>query len=375
MKKRVLQLIGSFHQGGSESQAVSLTRLLKDEGSFEVFAATLNNEGVLRTKIDKAGLAEIPEFPLTSFYNANFVNQVRRCAKYLTDNKIDIVHTHDFYTNVFGMSAATLARVGVHIASKRETGGMRSGAQKFVEKIAFGRARALIANCAAVHDHLIERSISPAKIRIIYNGIDLERFEIADDRLAVCKTFGLPTGENIPIVTMVANLRHRVKNVPMLLRVAKHISESHANVHFVVAGEGELEIDLQQLAKGLGVTDKVHFMGRCTDVPALLSISSVCVLTSFAEGFSNSILEYMAAGKPVVATNVGGAAEAIIEGGTGFLVASDDDASMADRLIQLIGNNEMSSKFGAGGRRIAIEKFSQKIQLSDTIDLYNSLLK
>ncbi len=375
MKKRVLQLIGSFHQGGSESQAVSLTRLLKDEGSFEVFAATLNNEGVLRTKIDKAGLAEIPEFPLTSFYNANFVNQVRRCAKYLTDNKIDIVHTHDFYTNVFGMSAATLARVGVHIASKRETGGMRSGAQKFVEKIAFGRARAIIANSAAVHDHLIERSISPAKIRIIYNGIDLERFEIADDRLAVCKTFGLPTGENIPIVTMVANLRHRVKNVPMLLRVAKHISESHANVHFVVAGEGELEIDLQQLAKGLGVTDKVHFMGRCTDVPALLSISSVCVLTSFAEGFSNSILEYMAAGKPVVATNVGGAAEAIIEGGTGFLVASDDDASMADRLIQLIGNNEMASKFGVEGRRIAVEKFSQKIQLSQTIELYNSLLK
>ena len=101
MKKRVLQLIGSFHQGGSERQAVSLTRLLKNENSFEVFAATLNNEGILRMEMDKAGLSEIPEFPLTSFQKENFVRQVRRYAKNMSDNKIDNIHTHDYYKNVF----------------------------------------------------------------------------------------------------------------------------------------------------------------------------------------------------------------------------------------------------------------------------------
>lgn len=375
MKKRVLQFIGSFHQGGSERQAVSLTRLLKNEDSFEVFAATLNNDGVLRTEIDKAGLPEIPEFPLTSFFNANFVRQLRRCAKYLRDNKIDIVHTHDFYTNVFGIAAAALAGVRVRIASKRETGGMRSGLQKFVEKIAFGRAKAIVVNSRAVRDDLIGRAISSAKIHIIYNGIDLERFAVADDRAAVCSRFGLPTDENIRFVTMVANLRHKVKNVPMFLRAAKRVKESHADVHFVIAGEGELEAELKELAKSLGVADNVRFIGRCIDVPALLSISSVCVLTSTAEGFSNSLLEYMAAGKPVVATNVGGAAEAIIEGETGFLVASDDDITMANCLIELLQDESKASRFGANGKRIAFEKFSQEAQLQKTIELYNSLLK
>ena len=141
VKKSVLQFIGSFHQGGTERQAVTLTKMLKNEGSFDIFAATLNNQGVLlKDEIESLGLPEIPEFPLTSFYNLNFVRQVRRCAKYLRDNKIDLVHTHDFYTNVFGMAAAALAGVPARIASKRETGGMRSRAQEFVEKLAFGRA-------------------------------------------------------------------------------------------------------------------------------------------------------------------------------------------------------------------------------------------
>ena len=143
--------MGSFHQGGSEKQAVDLTRLLKAEGSFDLFVATLNNDGVLRPQIEVLELPEIQEFPLTSFYNANFITQVRRCASYLRENKIDLVHTHDFYTNVFGMAAATLARIPGRVASKRETGGMRSRSQEFVEKLAFTRAKAIVVNSSAVH--------------------------------------------------------------------------------------------------------------------------------------------------------------------------------------------------------------------------------
>ena len=239
MKKRILQFIGSFHQGGSERQAVALTRLLKNEGSFEVYAATLNNKGVLRAGIDNLGLPEIPEFPLTSFYNANFVRQVRRCAKYLRDNKIDLVHTHDFYTNVFGMAAATLAGVSVRIASKRETGGMRSAGQEFVEKLAFGRANAIVVNSGSVREHLIDRLIPGEKMNVIYNGIDLEQFaQVDDDRAAICQKFGLPTGENIRFVTMVANLRHTVKNVPMLLRVRKTRGRKSAEYSLCDRGRG-----------------------------------------------------------------------------------------------------------------------------------------
>lgn len=373
MKKRVLQFIGSFHQGGSEQQAVSLTRLLKNEGSFEVFAATLNNSGVLRSEIDAANLPEIPEFPLTSFFSPSFVHQVRKCAGYMRANRIDLVHTHDFYTNVFGIAAATLAGIPGRVASKRETGGMRSAGQEFVEKLAFGRAKAIVANSKSVRDHLTGLGVATDKIKVIYNGINLGRFDTpkADHRLRL----GLPTGDNVRFITLVANLRHAVKNVPLLLRSAKRIVEHAPDVHFLIAGEGELKPELEQLAKQLGVAENVHFIGPCTDIPALLSVTYAGVLTSTAEGFSNSILEYMSAGRPVVATNVGGASEAIVDGGSGFLIASNDDSALAERLTELLDDGRKACRFGAEGRRIVVSTFSEEAQLRNTIDLYAAVLK
>ncbi|CAN5494635.1 glycosyltransferase family 4 protein [soil metagenome] len=372
MKKRVLQFIGSFHQGGSERQAVALTKMLKDDGSFDVFAATLNNEGVLRSDIETFGLPEIPEFPLTSFFNPNFVRQVRGCAKYLRDNKIDVVHTHDFYTNVFGMAAASLAGVPVRIASKRETGGMRSAAQKFVENIAFGRASAIVANAEAVREHLIARGIASDKIAVIHNGIDISRFDVPVDRAVVFDRYGLPVDSRI--VTLVANLRHSVKNVPMFIRTAKRVTETLPDVHFVVAGEGELRPELEGIAVRLGVAANMHFIGRCDDVPALLGSSFACMLTSDAEGFSNSILEYMAARRPVVATNVGGAAEAVTPKVTGYLVQRDDDNWAAMHLTDLLRNPSMASEFGEAGRKVIEQQFSQTAQLTKTLELYHGLL-
>ena len=371
MKKRILQFIGSFHQGGSERQATALSCALKTEGTHDIYVATLNNDGVLRETMDEAGFTDIPEFPLTSFFNANFVRQARSCAAYLKNNKIDLVHTHDFYTNVFGMAAASLAGVKAKVASKRETGGMRSPSQEFVEKLAFGRSDAIVANSIAVRDHLTARGFSSDKNDVIYNGLDLSRFENAESRP---EEFGLPTDKNIRFITLVANLRHSVKNVPMFLRVAKRVADTVPNTHFVIAGEGELETELKTFAVELGIKQKVHFIGRCSDVPSLLSSSYACVLTSTAEGFSNSILEYMAAGKPVVATNVGGAAEAVSDGETGYLVVSDDDAKMAEHLIELLKEDAKAATFGNAGRVIVRNKFSNDAQLSNTLRLYNSLL-
>lgn len=361
MKKRVLQLIGSFHQGGSERQAVALASMLKKEGSFDVSIATMNREGVLLKDAETVAGGEIAEFPLTSFYDSNFLRQARRCAKYLRDNKIDVVHTHDFYTNVFGMVSAALARVPVRIASKRETRGMRSRAQEFVERLAFSRAHAIIANSESTRDYLAG-SIRE-KTHVIYNGVDLTHFN-ADGH----STNG---GRS---VAMVANLRHDVKNVPMFLRAAKRVVADIPDANFVIAGEGELESQLKNTAKLIGVADNVRFVGRCADVPTLLAKSNACVLTSRAEGFSNSILEYMAAGKPVVATNVGGASEAIVDGETGYLVASDDDEAMAKRLSEILGDAKRAGEMGEKAKRRIVENFSADAQLQKTLRLYNKLL-
>lgn len=372
MKTNVLQLTGSFHQGGSERQALQLTRLLIEDETYAVSLAALNKEGVLLSEAEQIGFRDIPEFPLTSFYNANFVKQLKNAVRFLRGNKIRIVHTHDFYTNVFGILAAKFAGVPLKIASKRETAGMRSPAQMKIENFIFNIADKITVNSEAVKNYLTKSGVSAKKIHVIYNGIDLRRFSAGNKRRQeICAELGLPSDEEIKFITLVANLRHTVKNQPMFLRAAQKVLEKCPDTHFVLAGEGELKVELENLARELKIAEKTHFIGRCQQIPELLSASYACVLTSFAEGFSNSILEYMAAGKPVVATNVGGAAEAIIEGESGFLVDSDDDEALANGLVWLLRDEEKAQNFGKRGREVVEAKFSLEAQLIKTLKLYS----
>jgi len=373
MKTNVLQFIGSFHQGGSEHQAVQLTRLLLKEETLNVFVATLNKEGVLLKEIESVGFTDIPEFKLTSFFSLNFVKQIRKCAKFLREKEIGIIHTHDFYTNIFGILSARYAGVSVKIASKRETGGMRSVSQNFMEKFVLRIADVITVNCEAVKTYLVEKDISSAKIEITYNGLDLENLKPNEsNRETICKKLGLPTDKNVRFIALVANLRHEVKNQEMLLDVALKIRDDFPHTHFVFAGEGDRKGSLETLAEEMGVSENTHFIGRCDIVSELLSISYACVLTSTAEGFSNSILEYMAALKPVIATDVGGAREVIEEGETGYLVESGDSSAMGSRLIRLLQTPKNAEKMGLRGRRVVEKKFSTDKQLERIVSIYKS---
>lgn len=350
-------------------------RLLHQSGSYNIFPASLNSEGPLKKELEDIGFTSIPEFRLSSFYDANFIRQIRNCARFIKENKIDVIHTHDFYTNIFGMFSARYAGVKARIASKRETGSMRSNLQKRIEKQAFRFSHGIVVNAWAVKDYLISEGISEDKINVIYNGLDLERLSPKiSDRAKICEGFGLPEDKSLRFITLVANLRHEVKNQPMFLRAAKEVLAAFPDAGFILAGEGELRGGLEAMAREMGIADKVYFIGSCDKVAELLSISYACVLSSFNEGFSNSILEYMAAGRPVVATRVGGAAEAIIENETGFLVESDNHEMMAGRLLELLNDEGKAEAFGLKAKSIVAEKFSLEAQLQNTIALYEKIL-
>ena len=160
----------------------------------------------------------------------------------------------------------------------------------------------------------------------------------------------------------------------MFLRAAARVRHAVPDAAFIIAGEGELMPGLRELAAGLGIAGDVHFIGRCDDVAMLLHGSNVGVLSSKAEGFANAILEYMAAGLPVVATDVGGVREAIVEGETGHIVASGDDEQMAQRIIQVLANDDNARAMGARGRSVVSAKFSSEHHLRNTLELYDDLL-
>jgi glycosyltransferase involved in cell wall biosynthesis len=152
------------------------------------------------------------------------------------------------------------------------------------------------------------------------------------------------------------------------------VSRAVPEASFLLAGEGELTAHLKALATDLGIQQKTEFLGRCENIGALLKISDVCVLSSKAEGFSNAILEYMAAARPVVATNVGGASEVIVENQTGHLVQSGDHETMAARIIALLHDPDRARAMGSEGRRRVEKEFSCTTQLERTERLYEKLL-
>lgn len=380
MRYNALQLIGSFHQGGSERQAVQLTRLLLESGRCNVFVATLERDGVLLDEINRLGFKEIPEFGLNSFYDLHAARQVGRFARYLKKHEIDVVHTHDFYTNVFGMAGATLARVPVRIASRRESA-VRPAKQRLIERSAYRAAHSVVANCEEVRQQLIKEGVPARKVRTIYNGLDPARVHARADRKEILGSLNLP--ESARFVTIMANMRAHVwnpepacyKDHPTFLRAAQQVRERVPEAAFIIAGEGELKQNTEQLARDLGIADRTFFIGRCQNVGAVLSISDVCVLSSRAEGFSNSILEYMAAGRPVVATDVGGAREAVVHGETGYIVPPGDHEQMAQYIVSLLLDPENARSMGASGQRVVNEKFSCLRQLQNVENLYNELLK
>ncbi|HEX8845391.1 MAG TPA: glycosyltransferase [Pyrinomonadaceae bacterium] len=376
MKPKVLHIIDSFEQGGTERQAVQLVRLLQAEGRYEVRLACLNKRGVLLDEAERFGIGEIVEYPMTSFYDRNFVRQQARAVRFLKEQEIKVVHTHDFYTNIFGMIAARLARVPARIASKRETEGFRTPAQKRVERYAYQLAHSVITNADAVRKQLIGEGVRAEKLVTVYNGLDLKRVAPPTDLLReeALAMLGLPPGPERRYVTIVANIQHAVKDHPTFLRAAQRVRAAVPEAAFIIAGEGALLSDLRALAAELGIERDTFFIGRCQRIAELLSISNVCVLSSRAEGFSNSILEYMAAARAVVATDVGGAREAIREGETGYLVAAGDDDSMAARIISLLNDPARARAMGERGRRIVEEKFSCEAQLASVESLYERLL-
>jgi glycosyltransferase involved in cell wall biosynthesis len=377
LKPNILQLNNSFYQGGTERQTVQLTRLLHESGRYQLHVACLAPEGPLRVEVERLGYREIPSFPLTSFYDRNALRQLRRFVAYLREHEIDVIHVHDFYTNIFGMFGAALARVPVRLASRRETDGIRSRAQRIVERRAYDLAHTVVANAEAVRAQLLREGLPPEKVVTVYNGLDAARFAPQPGwrREEILAALGLPHEGNRRFVTIVANMLHPMKDQATFLRAAQRVRAEVPEAAFVLAGEGGLTEPLRALAAELGLAEDAFFVGRCARIAELLYVSDVGVLSSKGvEGLSNSIIEYMAAGLPVVATDIGGAREAVVEGETGYIVPPEDAETLAARIISLLREPERARAMGERGRQVVAQEFSCEARLARTERLYDELL-
>ena len=166
-----------------------------------------------------------------------------------------------------------------------------------------------------------------------------------------------------------------VKGPGVLLEAAVRVIAYEPKAKFVLIGTGPLRQELEARAGALSLRDRVLFLGARQDVPNLLIRMEMLVAPSFAEGFSNAVLESMAAGLPVVATDVGGNREAIIDGETGFLAPSHDPSALADRILRLLADRSLAKRMGRAGRRRIEAHFTLERMVVETECFYERLLE
>jgi glycosyltransferase involved in cell wall biosynthesis len=196
---------------------------------------------------------------------------------------------------------------------------------------------------------------TPRKICVVPNGVDIERFHQRCPNPALRQEFGLDA--NTQAVGIVAALRPE-KNHEMFLYVAALIRQRLPNVRFLIVGDGLRRAELETLAKGLGVADIVRFLGTRSDIPEVLSVLDVVLLTSHSEANPICVLEAMACEKPVVATRVGSVSETVLDHQTGYLVALGDSQQMAERVVRLLTSPERAAAMGRAAREHVIGHWS-----------------
>jgi glycosyltransferase involved in cell wall biosynthesis len=204
--------------------------------------------------------------------------------------------------------------------------------------------------------YLAEHEGCPAeRVRVIPNGVDFERFHPRPANVGLRQSLGIDPAA--PVAAIVAALRPE-KNHAMFLDGAAKVRERVPAAQFLIVGDGPERKKLEELAATLGVTNAVRFLGTRLDVPEILSLVDVVLLTSHAEANPICLLEAMASEKPVVATRVGSVIETVADGQNGFLVAPGDAEGMADRVVELFADPARAAAMGREGRKRAIAKWS-----------------
>jgi len=203
-------------------------------------------------------------------------------------------------------------------------------------------------NSRAAASGLIAKGINEQKIAVIPNALPPGAF--------TCVSPALPQLPDVVRVGMIARMNHRVKNHAALLRVAAKLSAQYPWVEYVLAGDGPLRESLEALAANLGIRDSVKFLGDCQNIPSVLASVDISVLPSLSESLSNTILESMAAGKPVIAYRVGGNPELVQHGQTGILVPLDDEEGFAQALGSLLSRSSNARVVRRKSQRICAWK-------------------
>jgi glycosyltransferase involved in cell wall biosynthesis len=336
-------VIPSFQPGGTERQMIELVRRL-DRRRWEVHVVCFAREGPWLDRATELA-ASVAAFPLRGFARRSTVEQARRFASWCVERGVALLHTTDFYSNIFFLPAAAAAGVPVRVGSRREIAAGKSLPQIAVQRAAYACAHAIVANAEAVARRLRLEGVPRKRIVVVPNGLDLASFAFGSLRRPPRR------------VAMVANLRPG-KGHEALIDAAAIVLRRFSDARFEVIGDGTERERLVRMVSSRGLTNAITFAGHVEDVPRQLAAADVFALPSESEAFPNAVLEAMAAGLPVVAAGVGGILEIVEHQRTGLLIPPRDPLALADAICRLFTSPAEARRLAASGRALVNARYS-----------------
>lgn len=367
---KILHIIDSLDMGGTEWNAVRTIAGLSDRGIPQYLASF--RAGNLVDIVDSARVERVA-IEVPSLYSIQLLREARRLARFVQDNRIDIVHTHDRYSNIFGAVMQLLQCNAKLIVSRRWDARYDSLAKRVVGMLTSRLADRILANSETVARLAAANELLPMKKFVVIPNFVEDNLLDADPVVLRNQTRAeLGIAPETPVIVCVANLRP-VKNHNLLLDVARLLLSVIPDLVTVLVGEGELRGDIERTLAAHDMRDKVILLGYRPNAWKYHAVADLSVLFSQSEGFPNTLLEALALGVPVVATAVGGIPELVDQSGGGILIKSFDPESFMDPIVQLLRSRALRESLGQRGRRYVGDTHSKDMVLTRLVKLYRSL--
>ena len=367
MKKRILQIIPTLDRSGAEKQMTLLARGLPKE-EFDVHVCALTRGGPLAADLEEAGIETTVigkrwRVDPLAFY---------RLKKHIARVRPDLVHTWIFAANSYGRAAALACGAKCLVAGERCVDPWKGWTELAVDRRLARRTTRIVAVSRGVKDFYVGHGLPADKIEVIPNGV-APSVPQEVDRQQLLAELGL--ADDCRLIGVIGRLwpQKRIKDAIWAADLLKRIRD---DVHLLVVGDGPHRDRLRKFRDQCELRDKVHFLGHRDDVPRLLAHLDLLWSTSAYEGQSNSIMEAMAAGVPVMATNIPGTDELVVHGETGYLVpkGKPSRAALAAHTDPVLDDPDLARRLGQAARRRMLDEFSIERMVERYTDLYRELL-
>ena len=360
-----MQIIPTLDRSGAEKQLALLAcGLPRDE--FEVHVCLLTRSGPLAADLAAAGVPTTLVGKRGKLDPAAFL----RLKRHIAALQPDLVHTWLFAANSYGRAAALAAGVRRIVAGERSVDPWKVWHELAIDRWLARRTDRIVVNSSGVRDFYVQHGLPSEKFTVIPNGIgpaapsDLSRADLLAE-------LELPAAARL--IGAVGRLwpQKRIKDLIWAADLLKVIRD---DVHLLIIGDGPLRQRLERFRRQVRIEDKVHFLGHRDDVPRLLPHFDALWLASEYEGLPNVVMEAMAAGVPVVASDISGNRDLIVSGETGYLVPLGDRAAFARETRRLLEDAELARRLGEAGRRRMLAEFTVEQMIARHAALYRELV-